>query len=139
MSTLRHTLSLAFFVLATTASGCGGPLTLTANGTQRDPGAEARIEVSDLPGGNHLLTLTLQHLTPPERLGSGNTTFLAWIRPPSGAAILAGQLGYAPDARQGTVTMTTPLQRFTVLVTAEPTPNSSAPSDFVVVSADLVL
>jgi hypothetical protein len=139
MSTLRSTLALAFFVLAASVAGCGGPLTLTANGTQRDPGAEARIEVSDLPGGNHLLTLTVQHLTPPERLGAGNTAFLVWIRPPSGAAILASQLGYAPDARQGTATMTTPLQRFTVLVTAESTPNSTVPSDFVVLSEDLTL
>ena len=138
MSRLRSALALALALSApVVVAGCGGPLTLAVQGTQRDPGAEGRLQVETVAGGNHLLNLSVRYLTPPERLGDGNTVFMVWIRQPSGSTALASQLGYDPDAREGTATITTPLQRFTLLVTAERTALTTAPGEFVVLSEDV--
>lgn len=140
MSMLRTALALALsFSLAAAAAGCGGPRSYTVNGTQRDPGAEARIRVENITGGNHLLTISVRFLTPPERLGDGNGVFMVWIRQPNGVTTLASQLGYEEGSREGTATATTPHQRFTLLVTAERDATAGAPSDFVIFSQEIEL
>jgi hypothetical protein len=134
-------LSLPILVVAVAAlcAGCGGPRTYTLAGTQRDPGVEARVQVENIEGGNHLVTLTVRFLTPPERLGDGNTVFMVWIRQQNGTTALASQLGYTPDSREGRATATTPHQRFTLLVTAERDATVGAPSDFVILQQDVEL
>jgi hypothetical protein len=127
------------FALATLALGCGGPRTYTMTGTQRDPGSEARLVIENIEGGNHLMTLTVRFLTPPERLGDGNTVFRVWIRLPNGVTTDEGALGYTPDSREGRATITTPHGRFTVLVTAERDATAAAPSDFVIMQQDVEL
>lgn len=140
MSMMRTLLALSLSLsLSAAAAGCGGPRTYTINGTQRDPGADARIQVENITGGNHLLTITVHHLTPPERLGEGNGVFMVWIRTPNGVTTLASQLGYDVDSREGTATATTPHQRFTVMVTAERDATAAAPSDFVLLTQDVEL
>ena len=72
----RHlTRSALLFGLALASCG-GGVQTYQVVGSQRDPGAQGRIQVELIEGGNHMVTATLEHMTPPERLGSGLTTFL---------------------------------------------------------------
>lgn len=133
------------FALAATlflaAAGCGGPRTYRVNGSQRDPGADATIQIENINGGNHMVTITVRHLTPPDRLGEGNTTFMVWIRPATGPAALESQLEYNVDSREGTATLTTPHPRFTVLITAERDPMNppSGPSDTVVFEQEVEL
>lgn len=130
---------LAFFALTAMIAGCGGPRTYTLTGTQRDPGVEARLQIENIEGGNHLVTLTVRFLTPPERLGDGNTVFMVWIRQQNGTTALASQLGYTPDNREGRATATTPHNRFSIIVTAERDATVTAPSDFVVLQQDVEL
>jgi hypothetical protein len=127
--------AVVFFSLMVGLSGAGcgsGTQQYDTMGTQRDPGSDAHIQVESIEGGNHLITLTVRNLTPPERLGSSNTVFMVWLRLPNGTTTLGSQLGYQPDSRGGRATMTTPAARFTILVTAEANAQVTAPSDFVV-------
>lgn len=138
MTFLRGAL-LGLTLLALPISACGGGRNYTLRGTQRDPGADARVQVESLDGGNSLVTLTATNVTPPDRIGTGNTVFLVWIRTPNGQAQMESRLVYAPDERTGRATITTPQRRFTIIVTAERDPNVSAPSETVILTQDVAL
>lgn len=117
----------------------GGPRNYTLRGTQRDPGSDARLSVETLDGGNHLITLTATNVTPPDRIGTGNTVYLVWIRTPNGQAQMESQLAYQPDQRTGRATITSPQRRFTLIVTAERDATVATPSDNVVLSQEVQL
>lgn len=138
---LARSLFASALALALTfgAAGCGGPRNYRVTGTQRDPGADAQIQIENIAGGNHLMTITVRHLTPAARLGTGNTVFMVWIRAGSAPAALASELEYADDTREGTATATTPHDRFTVFVTAERNANVTTASDFVVFTQNVEL
>ena len=106
----------------------GGASSYDVVGTQRDPGAEGRIQVERIEGGNRLVTASFEHLTPPERLGSGITTFVMWFRDTQGHSTKASLLQYDPDSRTARATATTPQARFIVVVTAERNGNAAEPS-----------
>ncbi len=132
-------LPLALVAFAAVFAGCGGPRVYSIAGTQRDPGVDARLQIERIEGGNNLLTLTVRFLTPPERHGDGNTVFMVWIRQQNGTTLLASQLGYTPDTREGRATATTPHQRFTLIVTAERDASASTPSDYVILQQEVEL
>lgn len=131
-------LGLALLALPVAACG-GGPRNYTMRGTQRDPGSDARLQVETLDGGNHLVTLTATNVTPADRIGTGNTVYLVWIRTPNGQAQMESQLAYQPDQRTGRATITTPQRRFTLLVTAERDASASTPSENVVLTQEVQL
>lgn len=123
---------LALLAVGPLAAGCGGARQFTMRGTQRDPGADGQLQVERIDGGNQLLTFTGRNMTPPDRLGSGLTRYVLWVRTASSPATLEANLQYDPDSRTGRATATTPHQRFTVLITAERAAETSTPSDVVV-------
>lgn len=119
--------------LAALLPACGGgSWSYNVVGTQRDPGAEGTIQVERIEGGNRLVTASLQHITPPERLGQGLTTFVMWFRDPRGQSTKASNLEYDPGSRTGRATATTPMGRFLVIVTAERNGEAHEPSDNVI-------
>lgn len=109
---------LAFAALCL-AVGCGGAQTYQVVGTERDPGADGTIQVEHIEGGNHLVTVSFRHVTPPERLGQNLRRFVLWFRNPQGQDTMASRLAYDPESRTARATATTPLNRFVVIVTAE--------------------
>lgn len=138
---MRTLLALSFAVaLAATGAGCGGGShTYDVRGTQRDPGADAHVQVENIEGGNHLITITVRNLTPPDRLGEGNTLFVVWVRQEGGQASLVSRLEYQQDQRTGRATATTPSSRFQLLITAERNAQVSQPSDFAVFQQNISL
>ena len=117
------------------APGCGGgSWSFDVVGSQRDPGAQGRIQVERIEGGNRLVTATLEHMTPPERLGSGITTFVMWFRDARGRSTKASLLEYDPDSRTARATATTPMSNFVVIITAERNGNAVEPSQNVLFS-----
>ena len=134
----RNLVSRLSFVALVVASlgllpGCGGgSWSYNVGGTQRDPGAEGRIQVERIEGGNRLVTASLAHLTPPERLGSGLTAFVMWFRDARGQSTKASLLEYDPGSRTARATATTPMSRFVVIVTAERNGNVVEPSENVI-------
>jgi hypothetical protein len=128
------------FGLAFTGLGCGGGShTYDVRGTQRDPGADAHVQVERIEGGNHLLTITVRNLTPPDRLGGGNQTFIVWIHQENGPVTLGSRLEYQQDQRTGRATVTTPAVHFTLLITAEQNATVTQPSDFVVFQQNITM
>ncbi|MCS6857060.1 MAG: hypothetical protein NZM37_05065 [Sandaracinaceae bacterium] len=130
---LEQVAFLTFFVV-----GCGGgSKNYVLQGTQRDPGADARVQVEKLDGGNYLVTITATNLTPPNRIGTGNAVYLVWVRPPGGQAQMESQLAYQGDQRTGRATLTTPHRKFTLLVTAEREATVNQPSENVVLQQEI--
>ncbi len=125
--------------LQLTGAGCGGGHSYDIRGTQRDPGADAHVQIENIEGGNHLITITVRNLTPPDRLGTGNTAFVVWVRQDGGQTSLASRLEYQQDQRTGRATATTPAGHFTLLITAERTAQVTQPSDFVVFQQNVAL
>ena len=132
--------ALSFAVVLVMTAGCGGGShTYDVRGTQRDPGADAHMQVESIEGGNHLITITVRNLTPPDRLGSGNTLFVVWIRQEGGTTSLVSRLEYQQDQRTGRATATTPATHFTLMITAEHQAQVSQPSEFVVFQQNVSL
>ncbi len=119
------------------ALGCGGPAEYALAGSARAAGADGTIQVEEIEGGNRMVTLTIQHLAPPDRLGSGMTQYSVWFVRAGAQPQRAGNLEYDADARQGTMMATTPMTRFTVKITAEADGNAVAPSDVVVADREV--
>ena len=121
---------LAFSAIFLGSLGCGGgSWSFDVVGSNRDPGAQGRIQVERIEGGNRLVTASFEHMTPPERLGSGITTFVVWFRDPRGRSTKASNLEYDPDSRTGRATATTPMTNFVVIVTAERNGTVAEPSE----------
>lgn len=129
--------ALTFAALAAYAAGCGGARNYTVRGSQRDPGADGRVQVERIDGGNQLITFTGTNMTPPDRLGSGFTRYVLWVRTASAPATMEANVAYDPDSRSGRATATTPHQRFTVMITAERAAETSTPSDAVIFTQNI--
>ena len=84
-----------------------------------------------------MVTLAIDHLPPPARLGPELTNYAVWFLSGQRAPQKAGVLEYDDDTRSGRMMATTPLTRFTVKVTAERDPASIAPSDLVVATREV--
>ncbi len=97
-------------------------------------GTDGTVQVEELEGGNRLVTISVDYLPPPARLGDGLTTYVVWFVPNGQPAVKAGSLDYDPDNRQGRMHATTPLHRFRLKLTAEESGAVAAPSDVVVVN-----
>ena len=124
--------ALAALITALAGAGCGGPTVHTLVGTEISRGTDGVVEVEETSGGNYSVRVTLSHLTPPDRLGDGLTTFVVWFTPAGGAAVLAGRLDYDAETRSGEMIATTPYPEFSVRVTAEESMVVSEPGDVVV-------
>ncbi|MFW6067453.1 MAG: hypothetical protein ACOC97_03885 [Myxococcota bacterium] len=114
------------------AVGCGGPSEYALVGSARAPSADGLVEVEEIEGGNSLVTVQLEHLPPPSRLGEGLKIYMVWFEDSSQPATKAGALGFDEDSREGSMMATTPLKKFTVKVSAEKSINVSTPSEVVV-------
>ncbi len=119
--------ALALFLLP----ACGGARNFDVRGSQRDPGADARLSVERVDGGQ-LITITAQNLAPPERLGSGFTRYVVWVRAGSAAPQMEAVLSYDPGSRTARASGITPHERFTVVVSAERAEQPGSPSEYIV-------
>lgn len=112
-------------------SACGGASSYELKGRTTAPGTDGQVVVERIEGGNKLVSLSLDHLVPPSRLGPGLQIFAVWFVGPTGAQ-LAGQLLYDEDTRRGHLSATTPMGKFKLMVTAEKGPGATKPGDVVV-------
>jgi len=120
------------FALSLFVSGCGGPAEYVLIGSARAAGTDGTVQVEEIEGGNHMVTLTLDHLPPPARLADGMTSYVVWLTQDGQLPAKAGALDYDEDARTGHMIATTPLMRFTLRITAEENRDVTAPSDLTV-------
>lgn len=123
-------------VLALAIAGCGGGTSYVATGLGPALSADARIDV-ERTGANRQVSVSVQHLMPPERLGRDFSDYAVWIVPPGGTPIPAGRLDYDEGRRRGRLTTITPYENFRVLITAEPGIPMGVPSRAVVIAQDV--
>ena len=116
--------------MALVVIGCGGS-DYALVGTPAAPGADGVVEVEKIDGGNRMVTVTLEHLLPPDRLGSYDN-YTMWFQGKDQPPVKMGVLDYDKDDRTGKIMATTPLKSFGLKITAESGRDSVAPSDAVV-------
>jgi hypothetical protein len=132
---MRHLIASAGIVAVTLLFGCGpGEEIAQVGGTPSSPGTDGQITVEPRPQwGNAYITLKLTHITPPERLAAGSTTFVVWDRR-AGRAMPIGVLKFDPETREGSFEGSTTAGQFEIVVTAERTANPPSPSEHVLLS-----
>ncbi len=129
----RGFIYVIMFALCGSVFGCAGSNEYTVIGTARAAGADGKIQVETVEGGNQLVTLEVTNLPPPSRLGADLTMYVVWFISGGQPPVVAGTLGYDADSRKGKMMATTPLKNFRVVVTAERSRDATAPSEVVVV------
>jgi hypothetical protein len=96
------------------------------------PSAEGTVKVQEGDNGNYKVALEVKHMAPPEKVTSGASSYVVWLRPLAGdheaqSPQNVGALAVNKDleAKLNTVT---PYRQFDLFLTAEPIPNSTAPT-----------
>ncbi len=110
-------------------TGCGGPITYTIKGSPKSPELDGKFVAEPLEQ-NRITTLdiALEHLAPPDRLGSGKY-FLAWARDDKGKWRRVGALEYDEKGRKGKLGRASfPQTSFDFQVTVEGSIDASEPS-----------
>lgn len=123
---------LTFAFLALGLFACGGPSEFVLTGTARAAGTDGMMIVEDT-GGNHMVTVELEHLPPPSRISAQGQHYVVWIKPKGGAPHVVGQLDYDPDERVGRMTATAPNDQFELIISVERVMTVSNPSEVIVV------
>ena len=100
--------------------------------SSRIPAAEGAVTVQDGDNGSTKLAVTVKHMAPPEKVATGASSYVVWLRPlatdtSSEPAQNLGALAVGKDL-EGKLNTVTPYRQFDVFVTAEPEPGSTAPT-----------
>jgi hypothetical protein len=127
------------FVLGPAVAGCGADGRYVVIGTARAQSASGTVEVDELDAGSTQVSIHLEHLYPPNRLGRNLTRYGVWFVPPTGTPIYGGELKFDRDERTGDLTATSPFRKFSVRVTGEPQDRSPAPSQFEIATQEIAL
>jgi hypothetical protein len=113
--------------------GCGGANSYTAPGVGPAAGSDVNIDVEETDMGNKLVKVEIEHLPPPERVAEGTSVFVVWLTADDGSPQRLGLLQYDEDDRKGVGGGTTPLESFSLMVTAEESESVTEPSEHIVV------
>lgn len=110
------------------SSSAGTPMLASS----RVPAAEGRVNVKEGDNGNVKLAVEVKHMAPPERVATGASSYVVWLKPlatgnENEAPQNLGALAVNKD-QEGELDTTTPYRQFDLFVTAEPQPNSTAPT-----------
>lgn len=108
----------------------GGPTRIDFRGTVLLPNAEGQATVTSEPGRT-AIDAHFEHLLPPTRFGQEYLTYVLWAITPEGHAQNLGEI-VAGHSDKAHLRVTTDLQAFGLVVTAEPYSAVHVPSDVVV-------
>ncbi len=124
---------ISLFVLAMIAS-CNPPADYALVGSAYVPAAHGDIEIEKIDQEQILVTLTLDHLAPPERIELGLTHYIVWFTPVGGLPMRQRALDYDAETQVGRASIPTSLREFELQVTAENSETPNQPSDLLVAS-----
>ena len=111
--------------------------TYTLEATPLTPGATGTVDAKvDKTGGNTQVSITVDHLARPTLLTPAANEYVVWLEPEDGSPQNQGVLRVG-DNEKGSLKMTTTASKFKVLVTAENEAHPQAPSNRVVLRADV--
>ncbi|MEM7160130.1 MAG: hypothetical protein AAF799_45250 [Myxococcota bacterium] len=118
-------------LLSLAASGCASRYKLDAEPPAY--AAKAKIKVKVNKTENREMTVRIDHLAPPSRIGPNLRGYVVWIHVPGHGTSKAGLLDYNERRRRGTLKATTPHPKFEVIVTLEDDLSVAQPSERVIV------
>ncbi len=119
--------------------------TVALHSTDRTPAATGEVRAVPAPNGNTHVTITVDHLAPPDRIMQDATTYVAWIVPKgdsvhdstgTAAPTNAGQIRLGSDLH-GELQLVTPYKEFQVEITPERTAMQQQPTAAPVLSANV--
>ena len=119
--------------------------TVALHSTDRTPAATGEVRAIPAPNGNTNVTITVDHLAPPQRLAQDATTYVVWIVPKgdsvqrgttSAAATNAGQIRLGSDLH-AELQLVTPYKDFQVQITPEHSAMEQQPTGAPVLSANV--
>ena len=108
----------------------GGSTTVDIRGTKLMPEVDGRAKVEG-KAGRLAIDVELNHLQPPKTIGAEYLTYVLWAVTPEGRAVNLGEV-LPGDNGKDKLNVTTQLQAFGLIVTAEPYFAVTHPSDDVV-------
>ena len=131
---LRRTIAVvvASAVVAFASAACthedSGPGPVTMAASDKVPAASGQIQIGAGSNGNTSLHVVVNHMAPAEKVSSGATTYVVWVRPlaPDGQPQNLGALAVDNDLK-GALDTITPLKTFEVFVTPEASPSVQSP------------
>jgi len=108
------------------------PPTAALQASPKVPAAEGTVTVQEGDNGNYKVNLNVKHMAPPEKVATGASSYVVWLRPLAAdqkgqTAQNMGALAVNKDL-EGNLTTVTPYRQFDLFVTAEPVPNSTTPT-----------
>ena len=118
-------------------AGCSGPSKYFATGSGPAASADAKIEVAKREAGSKMVKIDIAHLPPPDQVAEDAKAFVVWFAAKDQPTQKAGQLQYDKDERAGRAEATCSFDAFTVLITAEGSPEVAAPSNHVVIRQEV--
>jgi outer membrane protein OmpA-like peptidoglycan-associated protein len=115
----------------------GGSTTLDIKGTQLMPAISGRAKV-DGKAGRLAIDVELNHLDrPTQKFGGQYLTYVLWAITPEGRAVNLGEV-VPGDNGKDRISVTTDLQAFGLIITAEPYFSVTHPSDVVVAENEIL-
>jgi outer membrane protein OmpA-like peptidoglycan-associated protein len=108
----------------------GGSTTVDFRGTDLMPGVEGHAKV-DGKAGRLAISVELTHMQPVSKFGGQYLTYVLWAVTPEGRAVNLGEMLPSEDGKSK-ISVTTDLQAFGLIVTAEPYYSVTHPSTLVV-------
>jgi hypothetical protein len=122
-------MALSTVAVGVFAVGCAGSRSeFQLNRAEPVLGAEAELELSEEANGNTEVGLEVRNLRPASELRENAKTYVVWAQDPlGGEAFNLGALDVGSSGR-GELESLTPLKKFDLFVTAEPTAAAVRPS-----------
>ena len=127
-------LRLISLVAISMIASCNPPADYALVGSAYVPAAHGQIDVEKIDKEEILITVTLDHLVPPEKIELGLTHYIVWFAPVGEHPTRQRALDYDAEAQVGRASIPTSLREFEVQITAENSETPNQPSDLLVAS-----
>ena len=124
-----------FFLLAASSLyGCNPPADYALVGSAFVPAAHGDVRIEKIDKQQKLITVTMDHLPPPEEIEAGLAHYVVWFAAVGALPTREAVLDYDRETRVGRASIPTSMLDFDIRVTAEQSDTPVQPSDLVVAS-----
>ncbi len=135
-------LSLSFVVagfatLGLGSAGCNPRADYALVGAADVPSAYGDVKVEEVDEDKLLITLVIDHLGPPQKLGADLSSYALWFESVGKPPELKAILDYDAKTHSARGMATTPLKSFVLRVTAEKSREPEAPSDYIITTQSI--
>jgi hypothetical protein len=127
-------LRLISLVAISMIASCNPPADYALVGSAYVPAAHGEIDVEKIDKEEILITVTLDHLVPPEKIELGLTHYIVWFALVGEHPMRQRALDYDAEAQVGRASIPTSLREFEVQITVENSETPNQPSDLLVAS-----